>query len=55
MEQYDVNIDHARHSIGGDYGHIFRRLTHVSMALIPVCTMSMAKKSHRLNLSQRNS
>ena len=36
MEEYDVNIDHARHSVGGDYGHIFRRLIHVSMALIPV-------------------
>ncbi len=36
MEDYDVNIDHARHSVGGDYGHIFRRLTHVSMALIPI-------------------
>lgn len=52
MEQYDVNIDHARHSIGGDYGHIFRRLTHVSMALIPVLYYVYGQEiSSRLNLS----
>ena len=50
MEQYDVNIDHARHSIGGDYGHIFR--THPCIhGPDTVCTMFMAKISSRLNLS----
>ena len=22
MEEYDVNVDHAKHSIGGDFGHV---------------------------------
>ena len=32
--QFD--IDHVEHSVGGFGGHAFRRITHVSMALIPV-------------------
>ena len=31
--QYDG--DHVKHSVGGTGGHIFRRLFHISMALIP--------------------
>ena len=51
MEEYDVNIDHARHSVGGDYGHIFRRFTHVSMALIPILYYVYGQEiSSRLNL-----
>ena len=51
MEEYDVNIDHARHSVGGDYGHIFRRFTHVSMALIPVLYYVYGQEiSSQLNL-----
>ena len=30
-----IDIDHAKHSIGGMKGHIFRRFTHVIMCLIP--------------------
>ena len=30
------DIDHVEHSIGGFGGHAFRRLTHVSMAAIPL-------------------
>tara|TARA_Y100001970_G_scaffold166768_1_gene203998 strand:+ start:5240 stop:5878 length:639 start_codon:yes stop_codon:yes gene_type:complete len=30
-----IDIDHAKHSVGGSGGHWFRRLTHVSMAIIP--------------------
>jgi len=29
-------VDHVEHSIGGLGGHAFRRLTHISMSLIPV-------------------
>lgn len=36
MEEYDVNVDHAKHSIGGDFGHVIRRVTHVSMVIIPL-------------------
>ena len=51
MEEYDPNIDHARHSVGGDYGHIFRRITHVSMALIPILYYVYGQEtSSRLNL-----
>ena len=32
--QFD--IDHVEHSVGGFGGHAFRRLTHVSMSLVPV-------------------
>ena len=31
----DVFVDHVDHSIGGFGGHSFRRLTHVSLAIIP--------------------
>ena len=52
MEEYDVNIDHARHSVGGDYGHIFRRLIHVSMVLIPVLYYAYGEEiSSQLNLA----
>ena len=30
------DIDHVEHSVGGLGGHAFRRLTHVSMAAIPL-------------------
>ena len=30
------DIDHVEHSVGGFGGHAFRRLTHVSMAAIPL-------------------
>lgn len=33
MTQY---VDHVEHSIGGLGGHAFRRLTHISMSLIPL-------------------
>ncbi len=31
-----LDIDHAKHSVGGMKGHIFRRFTHVIMCLIPI-------------------
>ena len=31
-----LDIDHAKHSVGGLNGHIFRRFTHVIMCLIPI-------------------
>ena len=31
-----LDIDHAKHSVGGLGGHFFRRFTHVIMAVIPV-------------------
>ncbi|HIE81926.1 MAG TPA: hypothetical protein EYQ07_05325 [Candidatus Poseidoniales archaeon] len=31
-----VDVDHIEHSVGGAGGHIFRRLLHISMFLIPV-------------------
>tara|TARA_B110000003_G_scaffold242823_1_gene250874 strand:- start:4100 stop:4762 length:663 start_codon:yes stop_codon:yes gene_type:complete len=43
MEIYAMNeneipldIDHAKHSVGGISGHFFRRFTHVIMAVIPI-------------------
>ena len=30
------DIDHVEHSVGGFGGHAFRRLTHLSMAVIPI-------------------
>ena len=30
-----VDIDHAKHSVGGHGGHWFRRVTHISMGIIP--------------------
>jgi hypothetical protein len=35
-ENIPIDIDHAKHSVGGLGGHFFRRFTHVIMALIPV-------------------
>ena len=32
----DFDIDHVEHSVGGFGGHAFRRLTHISMAVIPI-------------------
>jgi len=40
--QFD--IDHVEHSVGGLGGHAFRRITHVSMALIPVIYYSRGEK-----------
>jgi hypothetical protein len=31
-----VDIDHAKHSVGGLGGHFFRRFTHVIMAVVPI-------------------
>lgn len=31
-----IDIDHAKHSVGGLSGHFFRRFTHVFMAIIPI-------------------
>ena len=31
-----LDIDHAKHSVGGMSGHIFRRFTHVIMCLVPI-------------------
>ena len=31
-----LDIDHAKHSVGGLGGHFFRRFTHVIMAVFPV-------------------
>ncbi len=31
----DIFVDHVDHSVGGFGGHAFRRLTHISMALVP--------------------
>ena len=35
-EEIPVDIDHVNHSVGGAGGHFFRRLLHISMAVIPV-------------------
>lgn len=32
----NLTVDHVSHSVGGFKGHAFRRLTHISMFLIPV-------------------
>ena len=40
--QFD--IDHVEHSVGGLGGHAFRRITHVSMALIPVIYYSRGEE-----------
>ena len=40
--QFD--IDHVEHSVGGFGGHAFRRITHVSMALIPVIYYSKGEE-----------
>tara|TARA_B100001989_G_scaffold246797_1_gene218118 strand:+ start:723 stop:1361 length:639 start_codon:yes stop_codon:yes gene_type:complete len=44
MEDYNVNVDHAKHSIGGDFGHVIRRITHVSMVIIPLLYYSYGNK-----------
>ncbi|MAH99046.1 MAG: hypothetical protein CMA12_06865 [Euryarchaeota archaeon] len=31
----DIFVDHVDHSVGGFGGHAFRRLTHISMAVVP--------------------
>ncbi|HJO42060.1 MAG TPA: hypothetical protein QF508_01485 [Candidatus Thalassarchaeaceae archaeon] len=35
-DEIPVDIDHIQHSVGGAGGHWFRRITHVSMFLIPL-------------------
>ena len=35
MSEIPVDIDHAKHSIGGAGGHWFRRFTHIAMCIIP--------------------
>ena len=32
----DALVDHVKHSVGGLGGHAFRRLTHLSMSIIPI-------------------
>ncbi len=34
--EYSQFVDHVEHSVGGVGGHAFRRITHVSMAAIPL-------------------
>ena len=34
-EEIQYEVDHVKHSVGGRGGHMFRRLFHISMALIP--------------------
>ena len=45
--QFD--IDHVEHSVGGLGGHAFRRITHVSMALIPVIYYSRGEEKWNSN------
>ena len=35
MSEFEYEVDHVKHSVGGKGGHIFRRCFHVSMALVP--------------------
>ena len=35
MSEIPVDIDHAKHSVGGAGGHWFRRVTHIAMCIIP--------------------
>ena len=35
MSEIPVDIDHAKHSVGGAGGHWFRRGTHIAMCIIP--------------------
>ena len=54
MENYDVNVDHAKHSIGGDFGHTIRRLTHISMVVIPLLYYIHGESiSSKLNMTQQ--
>ena len=34
--ELSADVDHIEHSVGGAGGHIFRRILHLSMFLIPV-------------------
>ena len=34
MSEIPVDIDHAKHSIGGAGGHWFRRFTHIAMCIL---------------------
>ncbi len=34
MSEIPVDIDHAKHSVGGAGGHWFRRGTHIGMCII---------------------
>ena len=36
IDAIPLDIDHAKHSVGGINGHIFRRFTHVIMCLVPI-------------------
>ena len=35
MAEFEYEVDHVKHSVGGKGGHIFRRIFHVGMAAIP--------------------
>ena len=35
MTEFEYEVDHVKHSVGGKSGHIFRRLFHIGMAAIP--------------------
>ena len=35
MTEFEYEVDHVKHSVGGKSGHIFRRFFHVGMAAIP--------------------
>ena len=43
-EGIPLDIDHAKHSVGGMKGHIFRRFTHVIMCLIPILYYTKGSK-----------
>jgi len=42
-DEIPVDIDHVNHSVGGAGGHLFRRLLHISMAVIPVLYYTMGE------------
>ncbi len=35
IQEKDIFVDHVEHSVGGFGGHAFRRLTHISMVIVP--------------------
>ena len=35
LSEESYEADHVKHSVGGFYGHLLRRITHVSLAIIP--------------------
>ena len=39
-----LDIDHAKHSVGGLGGHFFRRFTHVIMAIIPILYFTIGEQ-----------